>query len=901
MEINSFLREFKSSNDPTHTHVSMGAPAGIYSIGSKIVDFWALYLQAVKNEQPLYLAENPGKETPILVDIDLRVKLSNVNRVDSAANIYTDEQVKRVIQAYQNAITEVVADPREESYTCVLFEKPSTIIEEINGEKYVKNGFHLHFPKIFLDRKVQEVYLIPIVKKAIPNLFDNLGVKDFIDVNSTVVHWLMYGSKKQGGQPYQATRCFLKNAVETSFQSGLGDYVCNCYPGDTNCQVREDNVMDMLPRILSISLYDRAPLYYFKPKPSVITPLFEEFNKIKRRRKEYDQLSVDEALNEACNYLNIMSDSRADDRATWLRVGFCIWNITEGDDDGLTAWLEFSERSDKFDESECLSLWQKMRVNKFTIGTLKYYAKQDNPDEYEKVINAKTRNLVVEAVNGSHNDLAKIMYNEYNNEFVCTSIANKEWYQFKDHIWKNLERGHTLRERISSRDGIIIKQMTSKKRELYSSIEETQDPSEKKDLQNMLSRISKLIIKCKDTPFKNHVMVESQEVFYNPKFYNLLNKDRYLIAFKNGVYDFENNVFRDGNPEDYLSVNVPIDYIDYGTVDHPAVMEVDLFFQKVFPDSEVREYFLYQACQVFVGGNADKVMLFWTGEGNNGKTVTQTLFEKMLGCLAIKFNTTLITGKKTQTGSANPEMARSGDGVRWAVMEEPNPDETISSGILKGLTGNDSFWARDLFQKGKEAREINPLFKLHMICNKLPAIRDADKATWNRIRVIPFESTFLSENECPSELEEQIKQKKFPVDKNFIDKIPSMVEPLAWYLIQKWKSISSIDFIVPDKVTAATDIYRQSNDLLRQFERQCVFELEGSNLSLTTLYYHFKDWYKEECPNSNIPNRSCIRQYYTKLWGEPINGRYWINKSIKLDESDSLFDEITRKKGNPMM
>lgn len=885
--LNDFLKELKAPNDPTHTHVSMGIPRGVFSAGSKMKEFWERYLKAISLNQSVYLAENPGKETPILVDIDLRVKKSAISLSNITNHLYTDKQVLEVISAYQRAIREVVDTPKDEAYTCILLEK-KPYETEIGGEKYVKNGFHLHFPKIFLDKKVQEVYIIPIVKKLIPNIFDSIGAKDFIDTNSISVHWLLYGSKKQNNVAYKATRCFGKNAEELTFEDALGDYICNTYCGELEISCN-NRVIELLPRILSISLYNRADLYYYHPKPSVNTPLFEEFQKIKRKRKEYDQLSVDTALEEAQRLLAMLKDNRADDRSTWLRVGYCLWNITQGDDDGLTTWLEFSERSDKFDESECFSLWHKnMRPNKFTIGTLKYYAKQDSPEMYEQMVNEKSNHLIVEAVNGCHTDVAKILYNEYGNEFICTSISTKEWYHFKDHIWKQLDSGTSLRERISSNDGIIIKQLTAKRNDIQWHV--TEEEKEEKEFEKRVKKIGDLIKQCKSTPFKNHVMRESQEVFYNPEFYNLLNKDPYLVAFKNGVYDFYNDVFRDGNPEDYISIATPIEYIDYRSIDHPEVIEVDEFFQKVFPDHNVRDYFLNQACQVFVGGNHDKVILFWTGEGNNGKTVTQTLFEKMLGRLAVKFNTTIVTGKKTQTGAANPELARAGDGVRWAVMDEPNQDEVISSGILKALTGNDSFWARDLFQKGKETREIQPLFKLHMICNKLPAIKDAEKATWNRIRVIPFESTFLPDNECPQDYEEQITLKKFPMDRNFTDRIPNMIQPLAWYLIQRWKTINKLEQFVPDKVKVATDMYKRENDLYHQFEQQCVFETKDARLTPAILYSHFKEWCKEECPNHAISNRSIVKQHYIKMWGELEKGKYWLHKTCKqpIEENNDI-------------
>ena len=93
--------------------------------------------------------------------------------------------------------------------------------------------------------------------------------------------------------------------------------------------------------------------------------------------------------------------------------------------------------------------------------------------------------------------------------------------------------------------------------------------------------------------------------------------------------------------------------------------------------------------------------MFWSGEGDNGKSVTQSIFEQMLGEYAIKLPTSLITGKRTQSSAACPELARSGNGVRWAVIQEPEHKDIINIGILKELSGNDTFYARKLHQNGK--------------------------------------------------------------------------------------------------------------------------------------------------------------------------------------------------------
>lgn len=269
-------------------------------------------------------------------------------------------------------------------------------------------------------------------------------------------------------------------------------------------------------------------------------------------------------------------------------------------------------------------------------------------------------------------------------------------------------------------------------------------------------------------------------------------------------------------------------------------------------------------------------LFFWTGEGDNGKSVTQLFFELMMGKLAIKLNTNIITGKKPSAGAAFADLARAGGGVRWAVLEEPDADEMINTGIFKHMSGNDSFYARDLFERGKDGREIKPLFKLVFICNKLPRMKAADKAVWNRVRVIPFEATFCRpDNPAPESYEEQLRQKRFPMDKQFGKKIPNLVEAFAWYLLQHRLKIMNSPRVEPEKVRSATEIYRKQNDIYRQFVDESIAEDKDKWISLVELYNLFKEWFKDSLPGHSVPVKNEIEEYFSKIWGTPDSGKKW--------------------------
>ena len=270
----------------------------------------------------------------------------------------------------------------------------------------------------------------------------------------------------------------------------------------------------------------------------------------------------------------------------------------------------------------------------------------------------------------------------------------------------------------------------------------------------------------------------------------------YFVCFKNGVYDLQLNEFSSGKHGDFISKTLPIDYKVYEECDED-VQNVKNFLMKVFPDEEIRRYFLDTYSDVFVGGNNQKNLYMWIGDGDNGKTTTHVFFDKMLGEHAIQFDPQYFTDKKVALGEATLELSRAVSPVCFVTMEDSGVEEQLNVGALKILAGGDSYFVRDLFEKDKTA--VTPRFMLTFVCNKLPQMKYSDEVTWNRLRVIPFESHFVEQNEqCPDTLEGQLREKRFPMDKDFKNKIPGMISAFAWYLLE-WRKKSTFRH-EPDKV-----------------------------------------------------------------------------------------------------
>jgi len=200
----------------------------------------------------------------------------------------------------------------------------------------------------------------------------------------------------------------------------------------------------------------------------------------------------------------------------------------------------------------------------------------------------------------------------------------------------------------------------------------------------------------------------------------------------------------------------------------------------------------------------------------------------------------------------------------------------MNVGFVKEITsGSDTMYVRDLFQGSKDIKDIEITSKIVVVCNDLPKAENADAAFWNRALVIPFESKFV--DNPPETVEEQEARKIFPKDKDFGLKIPELLKPLAWYLLERRKS--PMRFYEPEKVHLATKRYKNKNDTYGSFLNEYIKEDKKGKISFKNLLTEFIDWYKESKPGSHVPDSEDFREYCIKLYGHLDEG-YWYGLSI---------------------
>jgi P4 family phage/plasmid primase-like protien len=573
----------------------------------------------------------------------------------------------------------------------------------------------------------------------------------------------------------------------------------------------------------------------------------------------------------------------------WLRVGLALHNTS---DKLFLTWMLFSAKSQKFAFTDIMKHYDTWcgfpySPDGLTRRSIMYWAKNDCLEDYTRIRNETIDNFIHQTIcNETTNDastdvdLATVLYTIFKDRFVCISVKDNIWYEFEKNRWVECDQGNSLRALISKDMHDIY---TKKHREIMdttSGLDPTCD--QYTSARKRSRRIVDICTKLKTTSFKNNIMREVREQFYDKDFEEKIDTRPELLCFKNGVIDFKTKTFRRGQPDDNLSKTTKIDYIPLDQERHRALIdEINEFMAQLFPEPELREYMWEHLASTLIGINREQTFNIYIGGGSNGKSKLIELMSACLGEYKAVLPITAVTQKRAMIGGASPELAVL-KGVRYAVMQEPTKGDRINEGILKEITGGDDMTARALF---KNTITFVPQFKLVVCTNVLFDIKSNDDGTWRRIRLCPYKSKFC-ENPKTDDPEEPY---QFLIDKNLDVKLKTWVNVFMAMLVKKaFETDGKVRTCAA--VTASSNKYRNTQDYLSEFFRDKIRPAdEESYIKKTEVYEEFKKWYVVQ-HGKNIPKANELYDYMTKKFGK-IAGKGWRKCRIVYDDDDINEDE----------
>ena len=468
MKLDEILDSLKIENPTnekpiTHTLMDGGklhVPKNkLNSLYKKIVKY------GIKKNVNVQLVERMGEYHPLVVDIDIKY----TNEINDRQ--YTDETVYQIISFLWAKLTDYIDLKDKSNFGEIwIMEKDKPYPCSTNKKYKSKDGIHITFPKIIISKKTYKKLIHELKKeKQIQSIFNDTCTITPDNEEDTLfdgcfTSWQPYGCGKKNESYYKLTKVFSidegDNPIqvdEDSFETYFSDdltilkTMSMCY--------HEKETIQYLPSLQSIVDKGLKNLTSSNTSGFVMVnnndiygqvPCYVDNNNIINPYKivEEEELKLIQGL------VSCLSSERASDYSKWLSVGLCLHNLNN--EKLLPDWKKFSSQDESYDEHICDQKWNSFNNNhegsKLGMGSLRWWAKNDDEDKYNKVLRENLGSQIENSVDkgpDAHHLLALVIHKYYENQFICVDI-NDDWYFFNGIRWKNTKKANELKTRIHS-------------------------------------------------------------------------------------------------------------------------------------------------------------------------------------------------------------------------------------------------------------------------------------------------------------------------------------------------------------------------------------------------------------------------------------------------------------------
>lgn len=913
----------------THTRIpdkNLNIYAGSYIIPKEEINiFYTLYYNHIfeKNLKEYLTEKQLDKDGPIAIDFDFRYENSITTRQHSQSHIVD------IMCSYLECLKDFYVFESGKSFPVYIFEKPN--VNRLSDGSLTKDGIHMIIG-IKSDHIIQTMLRDKMIK-ILPEFCDLPLINTWESVLDEGIskghtNWQLFGSRKPGNEAYEFCYYYMISYDSTDHNFIIDEKDVQLFDLKRNfdkLSIQYDNHPNFE---LNPSIKDKYNELKYNNKNKIKKPINN--NKIKSLKKdeyyadneneEYisiDEITDEEMLNRAVSimlksfshneyelkelheYTQALTEKYYDPGSHTLnrQVAFALKNT---DERLFLSWVKLRSKASDFDYKTIPNLyieWKKFHKTnndgrKVTKRSIMYWVKKDNPEEYEN-IKKNTIDYYIEIAidSATEYDYAVILRHMYKDMYVCVSYDKRGiWYHFKEHRWIQ-DKGLSLRDKIS-KDlyNLFNNKNTACEAELNELANEA-NGNRYEFVKNRLGKIKLIQIALKKTTNKDHIMREAAEIFYDDQFIKQMDSKPYLLCFNNGVVDFENKIFREGYPDDYITKCTRIDYIPYDENNEEFkknTIELIKFMETLFPIKDLNMYMWEHLASCLIGINKNQTFHVYHGSGSNGKTLMVDMMSATLGDYKGTVPITLVTDARGKIGGTSDEVLKL-KGIRYAVMQEPSKGVKLNEGIMKELTGGDPIQARGLYS---ESEIFVPQFKLAVGTNNLFDIDSNDDGTWRRIRKITFPSKFVDEGEYYEDTTPYV----FKKDKSLSEKIRTFAPVFASMLVRRAFETGGI---VEDCATVieASKQYRNGQDHISAFINERIIKTNDTKhiIKKRSLLNEFTEWFRQEQGGKKIPKGEELYEYMNKKFGTYNSGKSgWIgvNFTRNDDEEENIIDMV---------
>jgi P4 family phage/plasmid primase-like protien len=628
-------------------------------------DFYEAYNRAMVKGVSLHLTEKPCDPSPMRADLDFRFPMVSPKPESGIMpRLYTQQHVTNIVKAYCNLIANYVDPSYHHLIVAYVMEKNKAT--EHRGK--IKDGIHIVWPHIVLPHTLHHLIRKHMLNKAAQvfigmsmcNTYEEIIDNAIIDKNN----WQMYGSKKPECEAYRVTYVYKYEPVavpvpeepiraeaaddETETEADPADVIPEIAEPATEAPKHEPlGEVTIQPPPSAMEELNFARLFSMRDKQELVVQIradkLEEVDQYirhvmpsqgERRKTKLNTQIFGKSVNMARNCVNeddfilskelveCLNPKRSENYEDWIKLGWTLRNI---DHRLLDAWVDFSRVSSKYVEGECNKLWNTMRTDTLGMGTLRWWARQDNPQKYEEIRNNNVIALIDRCCgsNGAHYDVACVVHALYKDKYRYT--VKDTWYMYMEdkHRWVRTREGLKLRMNMSIE---IWRRFAERSNYWSNESGRTQDQNDQERFNGKSKTLLDICTRLKTAGYKDSVMKECKALFTDENFEEILDSHSHLIGFENGVYDLRMHEFREGLPDDFISFTTGRHYMSYDP-DSAEAQEVEAYLAQVFTNANVRNYMKNMFSCIIDGSIRQEKFYIFTGSGCHAKDTEIMMYD----------------------------------------------------------------------------------------------------------------------------------------------------------------------------------------------------------------------------------------------------------------------------------
>jgi putative DNA primase/helicase len=409
-----------------------------------------------------------------------------------------------------------------------------------------------------------------------------------------------------------------------------------------------------------------------------------------------------------------------------------------------------------------------------------------------------------------------------------------------------------------------------------------EDEEEKQQRATEIAKVRAILKWAHDSENGTHIDLMVKRARVNPKVqlrHDQLDVDPMLFQCANGTIDLRTSERREPQRGDYITKQSPV--IHDPDAICPRWMS---FLQRIqgYPQANdhlspnergtrveradrMITYLKRLVGMSLTGDITEQQLQFLYGTGQNGKSTFLNTILALLGDYGMQAAPNFLLVREHEQ---HPTELTDLFGKRFVSTIEIEKGKELAEALMKTLTGSENVRARRMRE---DFWQFPPTWKVWLAANDKPKVKGRDKATWRRIKLIPFEVTIPDEevdHDLPGKL---------------LEELPGI---LNWAIegCQEWKDRGLEE---PEEVTRATEAYREETDILGQFVHECCVKPAGTIVPKTqssVLHKAFDAYAGTMLSPVGFADLMKASGYKKKT----IEGKvYWVGIGLKTSETDA--------------